>query len=241
MKANKKTLPGIAAVVVIFNVLALVLRYTSTYLIKSGIFSEISGHFTVLTETVLPLIVGAAMLAVYAVDRRFKKPMLHALVYSLFWFLPIFAEYFIMHSYAGYRILPALLLSVGWGLVMTAAMYAELTVLFFIMIFVFRFFASRKYGTGHSIDEYIFSHSAFDFHNPVTVGIFSAAAALFFYNLGIEIANTVKYLVSCAGIYTAIEILYLVFEYVYILARLLLSHYIAHSTKTIVAIRSDVE
>ena len=233
MKANKKMLPSIAAVILIINTLSLVLRCVSTYHVKSSIFSEISGHFTTLAETVLPLITAVALLSAYVISGSFKKPLLHALIYSLVWFITVFAEYLIVHSYAGYRIGHALLLSAGWSVLMTVTMYAELAVLFFIIIFAARIFANRRSGAERGINEYIFSESAFDFHNPVTVGIFSASALLFFYNLGVEIANTVEYLKSCAGIYTVWEIAYLVFEYLYVLGLLLLSHYIAFRMKSV--------
>ena len=47
-----------------------------------------------------------------------------------------------------------------------------------------------------------------------------------------EIVNTVGYISSCTGIYTVGEIFYLVFEYVFILAMLLVSHYIGHLSVT---------
>ena len=235
MKANKKMLPSVAAVILIISLFSLVLRYLSTYHINSSIFSEISGHITTLAETALPLIAAVAMLFAYVSCGGFKKPLLHALPYSLVWFITAFVEYFIAHNRAGYVLGHNLLLSGAWALFITVTMYAELLVLFFIIIFASRFFASRKYGKTLTANDYIASDDAFDFQNPVTVGIFSASAALFFYNLGIEIANTVKFISSCAGIYTLGEILYLAFEYVYVLALLFLSYYVAHLTKAFLA------
>ncbi len=233
MKANKKTLPGVAVLILLLNSFSLALRYISTYHTDISIFSEISGRFTTLAETALPLIAAAAMLAVYAAGGHLRLPLLHALIYSLSWFITFFSEYLILHVYSGYEITYSLLISALLGLLMAAATYAELTVLFFIIVFASRIFASRRYGAGSNIEKFILLDSAFDFSNPVAVGIFSASSALFFYNLGIEIANTVNYISSCAGIYTASEIFYLVFKYVYILALLLLSHLIAFRLKSV--------
>ena len=233
MKVNKKALFCVSAAILILNLLSLAARYISTYHTNSGIFSEISGHFTTLTEAVLPLVAAVGMLVAYSVSGRLKAPLLCGLAYSLSWFITLFAEYFISHSYAGYVIPDALLLSAGWALLMTVTMYAELTVLFFIIIFAVRIFASRRYGKRLNTNEYINSDGAFDFQNPVTVGIFSASAAIFLYNLGIEIANTVSYLASSGGIYTAGELFYLVFEYVYILALFIFAHYVAHCARAI--------
>ena len=169
------------------------------------------------------------MLLDYALcEKKYAAPLLDALYFSLAWFITVFFEYMIAHAYAGYRIGASLLLSLGWSLLMSAAIYAELIVLFFIIIFTSRIFASKRGAEEPNMKEYIGVGSAFDFENPVTVGIFSASAALFLYNLGMEIANTVSYVSSCAGIYTAMEIFYLVFEYLFILALLILSHFAAH-------------
>lgn len=231
MNTSKKTVQITTLSVIALNFLALAVRYICTYHIQNGILSEVSGLLTMITETALPLFAAVAMLAVYAFEQRFKHPLIHNLIYSFSWFIPLFFERFAEYSYSGYEVTYSLLLSLVWGLLMTVAVYAEHTVLFFIIIFASRIFANKRYAKPLSLAEYINSKPAFDFSNPVTVGIFSAAAALFFYNLGTEIANTVSFILSCAGIYTAGEIFYIIFRYVFILALLIFSHYLAHLAK----------
>lgn len=231
MKSIKKSPSAIAAVILAVNLLSLAISYISTYHAGSSVFSEISGLITTLTETALPLIAAASMLAAYSSVLHFKLPLLHALMYSLAWLITSFAEYFIEHSYAGYTLPSALLFSFVWGLLMAVAMYAELVVLFFIIIFASRIFASRRLGGTLVLDEHISKDRPFDFSDPIAVGVFSASTALFLWNLGMEIANTVNFILECAGLYTVSEIFYILFRYVFILGALLLSHFLAFFAK----------
>ena len=231
MKINKKTvLYAVILTVAAVNLVSLILSYASAYLLSSAALSYVSEYFSTLSETVLPTLTAVAMFCVYAAS-GIKKSLLYAVFYSLTWFFFFLASYFIDCSYSGYEIGYSLLFSALGAMLMAVAMYAELVVLFFIIVFASRIFASKRYGAGHEPSEYIFSEAAFDFQCPVTVGIFASSAALFFYNLGIEIANTVSFILDCAGIYTAGEIFYLVFRYIFILALLILSHYLSHLSK----------
>ena len=239
MKQSNKAVIKAAATVFIINFFVLIAQYVTNYLLQNNLLTAISEHLVTLAETILPLCAAAAMLSVYAAEEKFKKPLLHALIYALTWFITLYFEYFIAFCYSGYEVVYSLLISVLWALLMTVAMYAEITVLFFIMIFAMRIFASKRYGDGHGIGEYMPFKSAFDFRDPVAVGIFSAATALFLYNLGMEIANTVNYIASCAGIYTAGEIFYLVFRYLFILATLLLSHFVSFTVKNKTLLLAD--
>lgn len=233
MKINKKTvLYAVILTVAAVNLVSLILSYASAYLLSSAALSYVSEYFSTLSETVLPTLTAVAMFCVYAAS-GIKKSLLYAVFYSLTWFFFFLASYFIDCSYSGYEIGYSLLFSALGAMLMAVAMYAELVVLFFIIVFASRIFASKRYGNALNFEEYIFEDHAFDFSNPVTVGIFSASAALFFYNLGIEIANTVKFIIECAGIYTAGEIFYLIFRYVFILALLLLCQYISFLAKSI--------
>ena len=232
MNTNKKTVKIAAAAILALSLLSAVARYICTYHVKNGILTEVSGIFGMITETVLPLLAAVAMLAAYAECETYKRPLIHNLIYSASWLLPLFLERFSEYSFSGYEVGYALMISLIWGVLASIMIYAEHTVLFFIIIFATRIFANKCCGGFSGIKEYVHSDTAFDFSNPVTVGIFSAAAALFFYNLGTEIANTVSFILTSSGIYTAGEILYLVFRYVLILALLIFSHLASHLGKT---------
>ncbi|MBR2432479.1 MAG: hypothetical protein IKB23_06130, partial [Clostridia bacterium] len=82
-------------------------------------------------------------------------------------------------------------------------------------------------------------HRPADFGSPVTVGIFSASAAMFVYNIISEIVDTVSYIRDVDGFYETGEIIYIVFRYFFILLLLLASHFITTFAKNKLTKSSD--
>ena len=230
MSLNRKTVSITVFSILGLNLISFLLSYTSSYLVSSTLFSYISEYFTTVCESMLPLFSAVAMLCIYTVTGSYKKPLINAIFFSLSWLITTYLEYVVTFANAGYEIISALIFSVLWAVLICAAMYAEISLLFFIIVFAARIFATRRYGTSGTA-EYILHDEAFDFSNPVAVGIFGSASLLFLYNLGMEIANTVSYISECAGVYLIGEILYLVFRYVFILALLLVSHLLSFKVK----------
>ena len=151
---------------------------------------------------------------------------MHALYFSLTWILNLFPYYAYEYAYQRLEIGAVLTFAAIHTFFMIIVTYIEITVLFLLMIFVSEKIAKRK---GCSFDKSVIlkENSPTDFANPVTMGIFSASAAMFVYNLVSEIVDTVTYLRDVDGFYETGEIIYIVFRYFFILILLLASHFIS--------------
>ena len=125
----------------------------------------------------------------------------------------------------------SILLSMLYSLLQIAVTFAEGFLLFLLMIFVLKKLAKQPIKTQSELSKILAPANFFDFNAPVTAAVFSAALARFIYNLGLEIYDTVLYLIKFSSSTRAEEIIYIVLSYIFILATLLLSHMSALAIK----------
>ena len=236
MRINKKTALITASAALCVNLISSILYYAASGLSATSLLSYISSFYSLFSETVLPIICAAMMLLAYA-KHGMRKPFAHCIFYSLAWFIPLFARYFSEYLGQSADLTYSLFFALLSSLFLSLAMYFEISVLFLIIIFAARIFASKNLGRSLDSTDILSADGAFDFTKPTPVGIFSASLALFFYNIGIEIANTVRFISDSAGVFTIGEIFYLLARYVFILALLLLAQKLAHLAKAFFLIK----
>ncbi len=224
-KPVKKTVLFLALI----NLLTFLVYYTVFYVFKNQATLYIFYYFTELTASLLPVFAATALFTSH-VKYGVNKSLLHALFFSLSWILNLFPYYAYEYAYQRLNIDAVLAFAALHTFFMIIVIYIEITVLFFLMIFVTEKIAKKKYG---SFDKnIILKKTQFsDFGNPVTVGIFSASAAMFVYNIICEIIDTVSFLNDVQGYYETNEIIYIVFRYFFILALLFASHFISNFAK----------
>ena len=204
------------------NILTFLVYYTVFYLISNNAALYVFYYFTEILNTLLPLITATALFTSYA-ECGLNKCLLHALFYSLCWVPNLFPYYSFEYAYQGIEISAVLTFATIHTLFMVIVMYIEITVLFLLMIFVSEKIARGKTSAqGESAKVKI---NPTDFSNPKTLGIFSACAAMFVYNLVCEIIDTVSYIREVEGIYQTGEIVYILVRYIFILLLLIGCHF----------------
>ena len=213
----------------LINVLAFLVYYTAFYVFRNQVTLYVFYYFTEFANSVLPILAATALLTSY-VKYGVNKSLLHALCFSLTWILNLFPYYAYEYAYQRLEIGAVLTFAAIHTFFMIIVTYIEITVLFLLMIFVSEKNAKRK---GCSFDKSVIlkENSPTDFGNPVTMGIFSASAAMFVYNLVNEIIDTVSYIRDVDGFYETGEIIYIVFRYFFLLAMLFVSHFAANYAK----------
>lgn len=207
------------------NVLAFLVYYTAFYVFKNQVTLYVFYYFNELVSSLLPVLAATGLLTSY-VKYGVNKPLLHALYFSLTWILNLFPYYAYEYAYQRLEIGAVLTFAVIHTFFMIIVTYIEITVLFLLMIFVSEKIAKRRNG---DFDKAIIlkKNIPTDFGDPVTVGIFSASAAMFVYNLVSEIVDTVSYILDVDGFYDTGEIIYIVFRYLFLLLLFLASHFIS--------------
>lgn len=223
--SEKRIIKKTALFLSLINLIAFIIYYTAFYVFKNQLTLYVFYYFTELVNTLLPVLAATALFVTY-VKCGVNKPLLYALWFSLTWVLNLFPYYAYEYAYQRLNIDAVLVFAALHTFFMVIVIYIEITVLFLLMIFVTEKIAKKKYG---SFDKDIIlpqTHFS-DFGNPVTVGIFSASAAMFVYNLVCEIIDTVSYVRDVWGFYETVEIIYIVFRYFFILILLLSSHFVS--------------
>lgn len=231
---KKKTLLITLCILSAANILCFALYYLSAFITSNAAIQYTYFYFAEIAATVLPMVTAAAMLIAYA-KRGINKAILYALPCVLTRILYLFPYCAFEYAYEGYEITSTLLFALLETFLTLIAIYIESTVLFLLMIFVTKIIAKAKGFERYNFKEALSEKEFFDFEKPLTAGIFSAACAVFVYNLALEIYDTVNFLISYSGTYRTSEIFYILFRYVFILAMLLISHLTAYLTKTLLS------
>ncbi|MBE6645503.1 MAG: hypothetical protein E7612_09060 [Ruminococcaceae bacterium] len=214
-----------ALIFALVNFLTFFVYYFCVYTLSNQFTLYFYFYFSELTEAVLP-VAASCVLFVLSAKYNIKKTFLNSLFFSLTWILYFFPYYAFEYAYEMLDIYTVLAFSAIHTVFMTLVIYIEITILYLLMIFLTEKIAKRS-GIPYRREEILKKSNALDFSNPITVGVFSASAAVFVYNLTNEIIDTVSFLLDVEGAYESGEIIYIVFRYLFILALLMLSHFAA--------------
>lgn len=235
--SQNNTLKKTVTFLSLINFLAFLVYYVALYVFRHPVTLYIFYYLTELVSSLLPVLAATALFASY-VKCGVNKSLLHALYFSMTWIINLFPYYAFEYAYQRLEIGAVLTFATIHTFFMIIVTYIEITVLFLLMIFVTEKIAKRQVGY---FDKSIIlkEQRPADFGSPVTVGIFSASAAMFVYNIISEIVDTVSYIRDVDGFYETGEIIYIVFRYFFILLLLLASHFISTFAKNKLTKSSD--
>lgn len=237
---EQKTALIMSGVFSLTYILSFLLYYVSTYVSSSAAVYFISSYFGEITGIIISSVTVMLMFVAYC-DAGWRRAVIRGTFYSLCTLLYSFPYYTFEHAVEGHEISAVLLFSMLESLLFLVLTFIKYLGLFFLMIFVMRIFGNRKISDGYDIRSSLYDRCAFDFSSPLSIGIFSSALAVFIYKLAFEIFDTVKFLLNYSESYTAGEILLMLFRYIFILAMLLISQYVAFFVKNIFIKKTEKE
>lgn len=210
------------------NLFLFILYYISTYRVSNPALLYTYTFVSDFLLTAIPLTAGAALTSVYA-KRSFKPIFLWALPISLTHIIYLFPTYAFEYAYAGYKIGDVMLISALTTLFGTLSLYVEIILLSLLIIFVTKSFARRR-GTDYK-DELLKKSDIFNLYAPSSAGIFAGALVLFIYDVVLEIKDTVVFIGESAGVMTVGEIVYITVRYLFLMAVMLGSSFMANFCK----------
>ena len=230
-QASRKLLFIFAAV----NLLEFVLYYATSFIVADvpivyEILVYLYKYLTQIVNSLFPMIVATVMLVIYA-EASLSKSLIKSIPYTLTLLLYLFPYWSFYFAYQMIEISGVMLLSLLYTAGYLIIAYIKSLLLFLLMIFFIKIFASRE-NSDYTIKAAIKERDALDFSKPITKSIFSAAFALFIYNVLLELLTaTIPYFKDSIGIYLTEEIISLVLSYIVILAILLITHFAAFLVK----------
>ena len=227
---------------VLLNLFEFLLFYTASFLVNEvPVLYEITVYIyrfaSVAVNSVIPV---AAAVAIFVGVSK-KKALSHTLC-ALYitltlavYLFPYWAFYF---AYQGTEITGVLLLAAIYTVSYILISIFKTALLFLLMIFISRIFAKRKKSP--SPYSMLDPTDAFDFGSSITKVIFSASAALFVYNLTVEVTSvTIPYFESSLGVYPWQDILTMAISYLSILATLVIAHLMGFYVKNCLFAKKD--
>ena len=225
---KKKFFLILTGIFAIANFFLFILYYISSYLFSNSITLYLYTFMSDFILTAMPLTAGAIIATVFA-KRGVKSTFLYAVPFALTQVIYHFPLYAFEYAYAGYYISDVMLISALTALFSTLSLYIEVLLLSVLIIFVTKSFA-RKKDTDYKA-ELLEKSEIFNLSSPVSKGIFAGALVLFIYNLALEIKDTVIFIGESAGIMTFGEIIYITVRYLFLMAVMIGSSFIANFGK----------
>lgn len=233
------------------NLVSFLIFFIPNYVIEADIgwFEYVRLFFNKFVEFALPPIAACLLMSAYF-DGGIKKSLICAIYLALPRIIYLLPYYYLYHIAYGYDSIESICLS---GLVTVfgvALMWAHITVLFLLarMIAIMAITKSLANDLPPAVQksipidikkmlnkqakkafgEQINFSDAFDFDEPLTLGIFVTVFGEFIVNLIREIADTVVYLVNYAGYYRIDEIIYIMGSFIFLIIELLTVHFISY-------------
>ncbi len=192
----------------------------------------------------IPLVSTAA--AVALAGGKIKAALLYSLLFALprfFYLLPYYYLYEIAYGYDSFE-------SLGLSFLISAALFLLTAAHIFLLYILVRFVTKKillkemkselppykqksldknepsrmSLEADEKFKEELSSKGIFDLSHPLVAGIFAAAFFDFLLELLSECIDAAVYLTEYAGTYTPDEIILMVFSFIMILAKLLISH-----------------
>ena len=229
--ASKKLMLVFLAV----NLIEFALYYTASFIVYDvpvvyEIFVYLFKYFTQIANSLFPMVLATAMLVFYA-HTTFLKALAKAVPYTLTLLLYLFPYWAFNFAYQYIEFSGVLILSSLYALGYLVVFYIKTLLLFLLMIFFIKIFASKD-RTHRSLEDIIAQRDALDFSEPAPKSIFLASLALFIYNIVLELTTvTIPYFKDSMGIYLAEEIFSLVLSYTVILVILLICYFTSFFVK----------
>ena len=231
MKNYSKVLLSSILILSVAQILVFLIYYISNYLFSNIALFYISQYLNLFFTTVMPVLISVNLLFSYlkkSKGRVFRDAAFYALT-TLFYYLP----YYYLDMFLGGLSTPAAItLALLISLLIALLFYFVYVVLTFIIIGIYNKKTKGMYGK--SLIKSLGEREAFDFSEPLALGIFVATVPGFIYNVISELINTVHFLINFAGTFKFGEILYIMFTYLFIIAMLLIVPKIAFSVKRII-------
>jgi hypothetical protein len=210
------------------NIFEFALYYMTSFIVYDvpvlyEIFVYLFRYFTQIANSLFPVVLATAMLVFYS-HTTFLKSLAKALPYTLTLLLYLFPYWAFNFAYQYIEVSGVIILSLLYALGYLVIFYVKTLLLFLLMIFFVKIFASKA-PTHQSLEDIIAEKDALDFSKPAPKSIFLASLALFIYNIVLELTTvTIPYFKDSMGIYLAEEIFSLVLSYAVILVILLLCY-----------------
>ena len=214
-----KSKKSIALTSLFFSVLYILLfliYYVCNYLVNREALFYVSSFIYDFANALLPMLMTVTLLVIYSERgrRAVFLPALFITLPSLLYALPsCYLDAFATLNSTEF----ALLLAAIESLLILGALYLELLVLLFVLVYATKI-ASRK-KKGYTLPSALSEGGAFDFDKPLTVGVFAAASVTFVKSLVNQIYYTATY--DYASAFRLEDIILMLVEYVFILVTLL--------------------
>lgn len=226
----------------LLNLAEFLLFYTASFLVNTvPVLYEITVYiYRFATLSVNSIIPVAAAVAVFVgvVKKKIPSHTLCALYMTLTLLIYLFPYWAFYFAYQGTEISGVIILATIYTAAYILISVLKTALLFLLMIFLSRIFAKKKRGESPSL--ILEPTDAFDFANAITKVIFSASAALFVYNLTVELTTaTIPYFESSFGVYPWQDILSMAISYLSILATLVIAHVMGFYVKNCLFTKKD--
>lgn len=264
---NNRFLKIFIALLCLIHLSVFVGFYTTTYLpsvrlleVKQWVVDAVY-YLTSLIEYCLPLICATVALCIGG--GSIKKSVICSVLISIPRFVYLFPYYYLYQIAYGYDSLESLGLSALISLGLVALLAVHILILYFTAYFVMRLLTKKAVTeslppykknsqdkrdkaeilekTELALPERIRDGGVIDLSVPVLLGIFAAALLDFLYPFISECISAVSFLITFAGTQTPEEILFMGLSFLYILAKLLLSYFLAVAVKSVATKTKDAE
>ena len=202
----------------IFNIAILAVYLTTAYILKSEIAIYAFHFISEILKATLPLFIACGLAEIYK-EKGLRNALLLTVIFALIPLLEVIPRLVI--SLSGSDFWDAMLIILLESVLAIAIAYFKYALLLLLIIFIRRKFAKQEEEENLTT---LNLKNLFDFSNLTIFSIFSAAGAIFIYNMIFEIIDTVDYLIRYQGSYRIDEIIYIAVSYIVILASLFISH-----------------
>ncbi len=224
-----------ASALALVYLISFLLYYLSSYVFISVTLSFIYTYFTEITAALTPPIAAMLMFLFYS-EKGISAALIFGAVYSSLSIIYRFPLSMFGYAYDGYEISEVILISLTDTIIRLVFRFALYMLMFAVVLFSVRIFSSKK---SNSISDAMKSTEPFELSAPLAKGVFFCGAIIFIYKLIIEIIDTVKFLINYSESFTAGEILFIAFRYIFLLALLLITQVSVFIIKSIFTVRES--